>query len=110
MDNQDKVYDLLEKLYVEFTHRFDDMSNEMKGMKDEIKGIKDEVNGMKDAVRGIEGRLDSIEKAQQESDEKNNARYIALSNKIDEQSKNLETVEIVTASNYADIAKLKSAR
>lgn len=131
MKDLDKVYDLLEKMYMEFTQKFEDMSNQLRktdsrvdsieGRLDNIEGKVDSIEGRLDNLEGkvncIEGRLDNIEGGVQglknlitEVDKKNDARYTALSSKIDEQGKSFQTMEIVTASNYADIARLKSAK
>ena len=45
-----------------------------------------------------------------ELDPKNATRHLELKDSIDQLRKDLSTVEIVTASNYSDIAKLKSAK
>ena len=70
--------------------------------------------GINDFRKETIGRFDSLEEQVKEIktmvgelDPKNANRHLEIKDSIDQLRKDLSTVEIVTASNYADIAKLK---
>lgn len=91
-----------------------EIRNEMKNVKDEIQDFRNETNKRFDRV---EERLEKLEAGQeeiknilQELEPLNASRHLELKQSIDDLRKDLSTVEIVTASNYADIAKLKSIK
>ncbi|OLS02291.1 hypothetical protein [Tissierella creatinophila] len=105
-----------------------EIRNEMKSFKDEMKSVKDEMKSVKDEIQDfrnetnqrfdrVEGRLEKLEAGQeeiknilQELEPLNASRHLELKQSIDDLRKDLSTVEIVTASNYAYIAKLKSVK
>lgn len=102
------------------------MTNEefQKLILDEIKALRQEVGELKQGQIRLEhgqAKLDQgqikLEQGQkeiklilEELDPKNTSRHLELKESINELRKDLSTVEIVTASNYADIAKLKSVK
>ncbi len=59
---------------------------------------------------GLEEEVKEIKTMVGELDPKNANRHIELKDSIDQLRKDLSTVEIVTASNYSDIARLKSVK
>lgn len=86
---EDKVFELLSKMYSE----------------------------MQEGFKGVNLRIDKLEEGQKEIkaliselDPKNANRHMELTEKIEALRKDLSTVEIVTANNYADIAKLKAVK
>ena len=58
----------------------------------------------------LEGDIKEIKTMVGELDPKNANRHLELKESIDQLRKDLSTVEIVTASNYSDIARLKSVK
>ena len=73
--------------------------------------------GINDFRKETIGRFDSLEEQVKEIktmvgelDPKNANRHLEIKDSIDQLRKDLSTVEIVTASNYSDIARLKSAK
>lgn len=91
-----------------------DFKTEMNEFRTEMNDFRIETNKRFDDV---ENRLIKLEKGQEEIktiigelEPLNTSRYLELKNSIDDLKKNLSTVEIVTVSNYADIAKLKSIK
>lgn len=58
----------------------------------------------------LEGDIKEIKTMVGELDSKNANRHLELKESIDQLRKDLSTVEIVTASNYSDIARLKSVK
>lgn len=86
--------------------------------------LENKVNDLEEGQIRIETKFDDLEKGQEELkkdvkeiktiilelEPKNDNRHLELKNSIDELKNNLSIVEIVTASNYADIAKLKNIK
>ena len=72
-------------------------------LKEELEPIKSEIKGLKKGQEEIKTMLGEL-------DPKNATRHLELKDSIDQLRKDLSTVEIVTASNYSDIARLKSAK
>ena len=73
--------------------------------------------GINDFRKETIGRFDSLEEQVKEIktmvgelDPQNANRHLEIKDSIDQLRKDLSTVEIVTASNYSDIARLKSAK
>lgn len=47
---EDRVYDLLEKMYIEFSGRFDSVENDIKDIKGDIKDLKFDVVEIKTTI------------------------------------------------------------
>ena len=60
---EDKTFELLTKMYSEFTDRFDDVGKDIKILKDDVKDLKDDVKDLKNDVIRIENKLDTNSKA-----------------------------------------------
>jgi hypothetical protein len=91
-----------------------EIKNELQDFRNDVKGFRDETTNRFD---GIEDRLDKLEVGQGEIktmvgelDPKNANRHIELQDSIFQLRKDLSTVEILTASNYSDLSKLKSVK
>ena len=88
----------------------DFLENMQEGMNDfrsEMQEFRKETNKRFD---GLEEEVKEIKTIVGELDPKNANRHLELKESIDQLRKDLSTVEIVTASNYSDIAKLKSVK
>lgn len=86
------------------------LENMQEGMNDfrsEMQDFRRETNKRFD---GLEEEVKEIKTMVGELDPKNANRHIELKDSIDQLRKDLSTVEIVTASNYSDIARLKSVK
>jgi uncharacterized coiled-coil DUF342 family protein len=87
---EDKIYDLLEKMHIEFSSRFDGVENEIKGLKSniariEIKlehNIENKIQALYDDRDGVHKKLDSIE---QKIDE--------LANRVDKQDVEIRVIK-----------------
>ncbi len=96
------------------------LKNDIKDMKTNIKDMKIDINDLKIDIKTIKSQQEEdhlILKALEHSAEVNKAEQDKMSNdiayikgNIEGLRKDLSTVEIVTATNYADIAKLKAVR
>lgn len=99
----------------------------LESLQDDVKGIKQDVGGLKQDVGDIKQDIKNIKTTQaehtqilrvlQHSSEVNKVEHDKMSNEIahikgdvEGIKKNLSQIEIVTANNWADIAKLKSVR
>lgn len=83
------------------------LKEELEPIKTEIKGLKKGQSSLKEQVQNLKIGQEEIKTMLGELDPKNATRHLELKDSIDQLRKDLSTVEIVTASNYADIAKLK---
>lgn len=93
------------------------LENIQKGLnefKNEMQEFRKETNNHFDS---IEGQVKELKTGQEEIktmvgelDPKNANRHIELQESISQLRKDLSTVEIVTASNYSDLARLKSVK
>jgi polyhydroxyalkanoate synthesis regulator phasin len=89
---EDKVFELLSKMYSEMQEGFK-----------KIDKIEQDVESLKEGQKEIKSLISEL-------DPKNANRHVELTEKIDELRKDLSTVEIVTANNYAALAKLKAVK
>ncbi len=83
------------------------LKEELEPIKTEIKELKEGQSSLKEQVQNLKIGQEEIKTMLGELDPKNATRHLELKDSIDQLRKDLSTVEIVTASNYADIAKLK---
>lgn len=79
-------------------------------LKEELDPIKSEIRELKEGQVKLQNGQKEIKEMIGELDPKNANRHLELKDSIDQLRKDLSTVEIVTASNYSDIARLKSAK
>lgn len=78
---------------------------------DEIfKQILTELKDLKEGQSRLENKMDAIKEQLDEHDAKNANRHLELQNEITSLRKDISTMEVVTASNYVDIAKLKAVK
>ncbi|HKM40868.1 MAG TPA: hypothetical protein VJZ99_03185 [Patescibacteria group bacterium] len=83
------------------------LKEELEPIKSDIKGLKEGQSSLKEQVQNLKIGQEEIKTMLGDLDPKNATRHLELKDSIDQLRKDLSTVEIVTASNYADIAKLK---
>lgn len=79
-------------------------------LKEELEPIKNDIKELKESQNRLEDGQEEIKTMLGELDPKNANRHIELKDSIDQLRKDLSTVEIVTASNYSDLARLKSVK
>ncbi len=79
-------------------------------LKEELEPITSDIKELKEGQIKLQNGQKEIKKLVGELDPKNANRHLELKESIDQLRKDLSTVEIVTASNYSDIARLKSAK
>ena len=89
MNKEDKIYELLEKIYVE-----------LQETKKDLNDFREETNN----------RFDSLENKIDDLDAHNANRHVAMVSDIDKLSANLLKLEIVTADNWSDIARIKARK
>ena len=86
------------------------LKEELEPIKSDIKGLKEGQNNLKEQVQDLKTGQEEIKTMIGELDPKNANRHLELKESIDQLRKDLSTVEIVTASNYSDLARLKNAK
>ena len=101
----------MDKETIEF---LESMQEGMNDIKNEIQEFRKETNSrfdnLENQVKELKSGQEEIKTMLGELDPKNANRHLELKDSIDQLRKDLSTVEIVTASNYSDIARLKSAK
>ncbi len=86
------------------------MESIRKLLKEELEPIKSEIKELKEGQIKLQNGQKEIKEMLGELDPKNATRHLEIKDSIDQLRKDLSTVEIVTASNYSDIARLKSVK
>lgn len=79
-------------------------------LKEELEPMKNDIKELKEGQSRLEDGQEEIKTMLAELDPKNANRHLELKDSIDQLRKDLSTVEIVTASNYSDLARLKNAK
>ena len=79
-------------------------------LREELELIKSDIKELKEGQIKLQNGQKEIKEMVGELDPKNANRHLELKESIDQLRKDLSTVEIVTASNYSDIARLKSVK
>ena len=84
---EDKTFELLTKMYSEFTNRFDDVGKD-------IKGLKNDVSGLKNDVIRIENKLDTSSKALFDGYHQTYEKLLEVDKKVDCLSDKVERQEV----------------
>ena len=79
-------------------------------LREELEPIKSDIKELKEGQIKLQNGQKEIKEMLGELDPKNATRHLEIKDSIDQLRKDLSTVEIVTASNYSDIARLKSVK
>lgn len=95
MEN-DKSFELMTKMYEEMQENF-------KTVNSKIDNFTNDISDLKEGQQRIENKLDDLEVS-------NANRHISMNSDIRNIKSSLSKVEIVTADNWSDIAKIKSAK
>ena len=101
MDNE--ILKFLKEFKDDINNRLNDIETKVSSLKNSQEDIKVDINNLKAGQEDIKNLILDLEP-------KNGNRHIELINSINDLRKDLSTVEIVTANNYADIAKLKAVK
>lgn len=101
MDNE--ILKLLKEFKEEINNKLNDIEIKISNLKSGQEDIKVDINNLKAGQEDIKNLILDLEP-------KNGNRHVELIDSINDLRKDLSTVEIVTANNYADIAKLKAVK
>ncbi|WP_077369731.1 hypothetical protein [Anaerosalibacter sp. Marseille-P3206] len=111
MNSEDKLYDLLEKIYFELQDTKKDLKGDIDSIRTELKGdissVRTELNDFREETNNrfnkLEEKLDLMEA--------NNAdRHITIDSDLKKVKTDLSRIEIATADNWSDIARLKAVK
>ena len=91
---EDKTFELLTKMYSEFTNRFDDVGKDIKGLKNDVSGLKNDVGGLKNDVIRIENKLDTSSKALFDGYHQTYEKLLEVDKKVDCLSDKVERQEV----------------
>ena len=88
----------------------DFLENMQEGINEFRKETNNRFDSLEEQVKELKTGQEEIKTMVGELDPQNANRHLELKDSIDQLRKDLSTVEIVTASNYSDIARLKSVK
>ena len=98
---ENKMFELLTRMYNEFSNRFDRVEKNISGLKEDVTGLKEDVTGLKEDVTGlkedvirIENKLDSSTKALFDGYMQTHERLGILEKKVDELSGKFDRHEV----------------
>ena len=100
MDKEDKIYDLLEKLYIE-------LQDTKKELKEDISNVKTE---LKEDISNVRTELKEDIKVLNDNQMIIFDKLEKMGSDIESIKEDLADVQTITASNYRDIVRLKSVR
>ena len=117
MNNEEKILNMIEKMNDNFNERFENIENGLKENKKTIYNINDKVDNidkrfvtLDDKVGSLDNKVDNIGDKLDSLKAKNAERHMKIIKKIDEMESTISRIEINTAENWRDIAKLKSTK
>ena len=61
VDMEDKTFELLTKMYSEFSGRFDGVENRLGSVENRLGGVENRLGGVENRLGGVENRLDKVE-------------------------------------------------
>ena len=91
---EDKTFELLTKMYGEFTNRFDDVGKDIKGLTNDVNGLKDDAKSLKNDIIRIENKLDTNSKALFNGYSQTYEKLLEVEKKVDGLSDKVEKQEI----------------
>ena len=107
--------DFLENMQAEFKSGFERVETRLDKLETRLGQVETRLGQVETRLGQVETRLDKLETGQEELkafirelEAKNANRHLELQESIYQLQKDFSTVEVVTASNYEYIAKLKS--
>lgn len=100
MNNEDKLFELMTQMYTE-------MQNEFKKIREEIKDVKTELSEFR---KETNARFDTLENKLNEVEAINGSRHLKFVDELAELKHSINRIEINTAENWRDIARLKAMR
>ena len=91
---EDKTFELLTKMYSEFSSRFDGVENDIKGLKNDVKDLKNDVKSLKNDVVRIENKLDTNSKALFDGYSQTYEKLLEVDKKVDGLCDKVEKQEV----------------
>ena len=138
MNNEEKILNMIEKMNDNFNEKFGNIENELKENKEAIYNINDKVvsldgkvgsldnkvsslddkvgsldnkvSSLDDKVGNLDNKVDNIGDKLDDLEAKNAERHLGIIKKMNEMKSTISRIEINTAENWRDIAKLKSIK
>lgn len=100
MNNEDKLFDLMTKMYAEMQEGFKRLENEITEVRNNLNEFRSETHERFDI---LDDKLNDLEA--------NNAdRHVYINKELKNIKAGLNKVEIITADNWGEIARIKSTR
>lgn len=119
MNNEDKIFDLLEKIYIELQDVKKELKSEIKANRDSIGSLETQTRANTDSIGDLKSEIkdfreesnlkfDSLENKLDDLESKNADRHISMNKDIQEMKSDISRIELNTADNWKDIVRLKS--
>ncbi len=89
----DRVFDLLEKMYTDLNSKIDGMSKEIQEMKDNMV-TKDDLDKTNQSIARLENKMDTNHKALYDGYKQTYEKLTTLENKVDEIDKKVERQDV----------------
>lgn len=123
MEKNNGLFELMTKMYSEFTGKFDKIHSDMKEMKGDIKTLNIKFDGLETKFDGLENKVNNLETKVDKRFDAIDQRFDealleigkvvtkeigqVILDKIDSLEQSLSVVELVSSKNMSDIARLK---
>ncbi len=111
MDKEDKIFNLLEKLYIEIQDTKKELKEEISNvrieLKEEISNVRTE---LKEEISNVRTELKEEIKVLNDNQMLIFNKLEGMSSDIGEIKEDISDVQMITAKNYKDIVKLKSIK
>ena len=91
---EDKMFELMIKMYSEFTEFRKETKSDINGLKDDVNGLKDDVNGLKGDVVRIEYKLDTNSKALFDGYSQTYEKVVSVEKAVNELASKVEKQEV----------------
>ena len=103
---EDRILQAIESLITDFHHKFDSLANQINTLSEKIDNQGNQLKENTQILKALE-HLAQVNKAEHD---KMSFDIAEINGEVKAMRKDLSNVEIITASNWGDIAKLKSIK
>lgn len=119
MNNNEQLFELMTKMYVEMQNEFKSVNEKLdvldtrvtfieKNHGDKLTSLDEKLDNLVNKTTSLEVQLDNLDNKLDDIEASNASRHVLMVGDINEIKDSLSKVEIVTADNWGDIARLKA--
>ena len=107
MKNNDNLFEMIEKIYSEMQELRTELKGEMQELRTELNSFRKETGTRFDT---LETKVDNISDKLDDVEASNADRHVTIGGEMRGIKTSLSRIEIVTADNWGDIARLKAKK